>query len=109
MLVEIFGCIITFTTVFILFPVVLFRFSVGNYRKTEMFNAMMPVKITKGQNTQLTNRVTFRIFPLTLSVALARSLDVLTDEQIMLPDSLVQASKILILLLNIIYHYHFLL
>ena len=94
---------------FILIPVVLFRFSEGNYRQTEMLNAMMPVKITKGQNTQLANPVTFRIFPLTVSAALTRSLDVPADAQIMLPDSPLQASKILILLLNIIYHYHFLL
>ena len=94
---------------FILIPDVLFRFSKGYYRQTEMLNVMMPVKITKGQNTQLANPVTFRIFPLTVAAALGRSLDVPADAQMILLDSPVQASKILILLLNIIYHYHSLL
>ncbi len=94
---------------FILIPVVLFRFSEGDYRQTEMLNAMMPVKITKEQSTQLANPVTFKIYPLTVAAALGRSLDVPADAQMMLPDSPVQASKILLLLLKIIYHYHSLL
>ena len=92
----------------ILIPVVLFRFSEGDYRQTEMLYAMMPVKITKELSTQA-NPVTFKIYPLTVAAALGRSLDVPADAQMMLPDSPVQASKILILLLNIIYHYQSLL
>ena len=105
---EIFNIIITIYHCVYLIPDVLFRFS-GDYRQTEMLNVMMPVKITKGQNAHLANPVTFKIYPLTVAAALARSLDVPADAQMMLPDSPVQASKILILLLNNIYHYHSLL
>ena len=63
---------------------------------------MMPVKIIKGQNTQLANPVTFRIYLLTVAAVLGRSLDVPADAQMMTPDSPVQASTILILLENFI-------
>ena len=51
---------------------------------------------------QLANPVTFRISPLTIAAALNRSLNIPDDAQMMNPDSPVQASRIMILLLKII-------
>ena len=58
---------------------------------------MMPVKITKEQNVLLANPVTFKISPLTVAAALSRSLSVSDEAQMMIPDSPVQASELMVL------------
>ena len=64
-----------------------------NYNESESFNAMIPVRITKGPDVQIANPVTFRVSPLTVANALARSLDVPAEAQVIDIDSPIQASK----------------
>ena len=64
-----------------------------------MLNAVMPVNISI-EHGRLANPVTFRISPLTVAAALNRSLNIPDDAQMINPDSPVQASRIMILLMK---------
>ena len=68
---------------------------------------MMQVRINKEQlSFRLANAITFRVSPLTIDAAMARSIVVPQETLRIDDDSPVQASKIMIVLLGIVNHGH---
>ena len=90
------ACVCLFVVVLFFFfhdAVASFTLSEADFSVSEGVNAMMPVKISKDSLVRLANPVTFRVNPLTVEAALARSLVVPAISAEIDLDSPIQASE----------------